>query len=94
VHRPGPHFSRPFTPTPDSAMTHLHRPALTLCALLTLTGCGVISMAGSVVGAAVDVTSTVVTTTVKLGSKAVGAGIDALSSDEAASAPTAASAAK
>lgn len=38
--------------------------ALLLPALLLLSGCGVVSAAGSVAGAAVDVTSTVVTTTV------------------------------
>lgn len=51
--------------------------------LAVLHGCAVISVAGSVAGAAIDVTSAVVTTTVKVTGKVVEKTIDAVSSDPA-----------
>jgi uncharacterized protein YceK len=47
--------------------------SLMLVALASLSGCGVISLAGSVAGAAVDVTGAVVSTGVKTTGAVVGA---------------------
>ncbi len=48
-----------------------------------LSGCAVVSVAGAVAGAAIDVGSAVVVTTVKVTGKVAGAAIDAVSSEPA-----------
>lgn len=52
-----------------------------LTALPALPGCAVVSVAGAVAGAAIDVGAAVVTTTVKVTGKVVEKTIDAVSSD-------------
>ena len=52
-------------------------------ALVALTGCAVVSVAGGVAGAAISVTGAVVSTGVTLTGKAVGAGIDAVTPGDA-----------
>lgn len=47
--------------------------SLTLVVLVSISGCGVISLAGSVAGAAVDVTGAVVSTGIKTTGAVVGA---------------------
>ncbi|PXW96266.1 hypothetical protein C7444_107172 [Sphaerotilus hippei] len=52
-----------------------------------LSSCAVVAVGATVVGAAVSVTTTVVSTGVKATTAVVGAAVDAVSGDEAASAP-------
>jgi hypothetical protein len=66
-------------------MTQLSLPRLLAASALAsaLSGCAVVSLGASVVGAAVDVTSAVVTTGVKVTGKVAGAAIDAVTPDKA-----------
>ena len=60
-------------------MRHLLLPLLLVpAALLPLSGCTVLSVAGAAAGAAISVTGAVVSTTVKVGGKVVEKTIDAV----------------
>ena len=59
---------------------------LAFCVAL-LQGCAVVSVAGAVAGAAIDVGGAVISTTVKVTGKAAGAAIDAISAEPAKPAP-------
>lgn len=78
----------------DSRIPAMRRAArltlISIAAAVTLSGCGVISLAGSVAGAVVDVGAAVVTTGVKVTGAAIGAVIPDSKSETAPAQPASA----
>jgi uncharacterized protein YceK len=64
----------------------MHRFLIVLTVALALSGCAVVSIAGSAVGAAISVTGAVVSTGVKVTGKVIEKTIDAVTPDSSAAA--------